>query len=129
MSPIVRALALAIALAPVLPAAVPLAEHPRPDLHRKEWRNLNGRWSFRFDKEDAGEKDGWPAKELKWFNGRINVPFPWGSKLSGVENRADIGWYARKVRIPDGWKGKRVFLVIGACDWETAGWLNGKPPT
>jgi len=118
--------ALCVSISTFLPAAVPLAEHPRPDFQRKDWVNLNGVWSFRFDKGNAGEKEGWAAKDLRWFNGRITVPFPWGSKLSRIENKADIGWYARKVRIPDGWKGKRVFLVIGACDWETAGWLDGK---
>ena len=83
---------------------IPLPEHPRPDFQRADWQNLNGPWHFRFDKENSGEKE-------KWFEGKadaplstafpltITVPFPWGSKLSGVGNEADIGWYARTVRI------------------------------
>jgi len=35
---------------------IPLPEHPRPDLERAEWVNLNGPWSFRFDPADAGPR-------------------------------------------------------------------------
>ena len=55
------------------------------------------------------------------------MPFPWGSKLSGVGDEADVAWYARTVRVPESWKGKRVFLVVGASDWRTSGWLDGEP--
>ena len=54
------------------------------------------------------------------------MPFPWGSKLSGLENQADIGWYERAIKVPESWRGKRVFLVIGACDWLTKGWFDGQ---
>ena len=29
--------------------------------------------------------------------------------------------------MPAGWAGKRVFLVVGASDWKTSGWLDGQP--
>ena len=57
---------------------------------------------------------------------RSVVPFPWGSKLSGVNNEAEIGWYNREIEIPEGWEGKNVFLVFGASDWITTAWLNGQ---
>ncbi|HVR75546.1 MAG TPA: glycoside hydrolase family 2 TIM barrel-domain containing protein [Planctomycetota bacterium] len=103
-----------------------LPEHPRPDFERAEWVNLNGRWSFRFDREDAGEKEKWFEAKLDAFPRSITVPFPWGSKLSGVENEADIAWYARTIRVPADWKGKRVFLCVGAADWRTTGWIDGR---
>ena len=106
------------------PPEVPLPEHPRPDFQRADWLNLNGSWDFRFDQENTGEKESWAAGKTE-FPDRITVPFPWGSKLSGVENRADIAWYRRSVQIPAAWRGKRVFLVVGACDWTTTGWLDG----
>ena len=31
------------------------------------------------------------------------------------------------MRAPETWQGQRVFLVIGACDWETQAWLDGHP--
>ena len=88
-------------------AEIPLPEHPRPDLERAEWVNLNGDWSFRFDKDGKGEGERWFESALAAFPLTIHVPFPWGSKLSGVPDDADVAWYARTVRVPEGWKGKR----------------------
>jgi hypothetical protein len=108
------------------PASMPLPEHPRPDHFRESWINLNGTWDFRFDPEDKGEREGWQNGSAS-FSEKILVPFSWGSPLSGVGDKADIGWYSRTVRVPREWDGKRVFLVIGASDWITTGWLDGKP--
>ena len=105
---------------------IPLPEHPRPDFQRPQWENLNGSWSFAFDPSDAGIREGWTEGE-KRFDRQIMVPFPWGSRLSGVEDEADIGWYHREIRVDPGWKGKRVFLTIGASDWETTAWIDGHP--
>jgi hypothetical protein len=105
--------------------AIPLPEHPRPDFHRAAWLNLNGDWAFRFDKGDAGERERWFAAEPGAFPLRIRVPFPWGSRLSGVPDEADIAWYARTIRVPEAWRGQRVFLVVGASDWKTSAWLDG----
>ncbi len=106
-------------------ADIPLPEHPRPDFQRADWINLNGPWQFRFDKENAGLDKDWVGKNVE-FPLTITVPFPWGSQLSGVESKADIAWYKRTIKVPSDWKGKRVFVVVGACDWLTTGWLDGK---
>ena len=105
---------------------IPLAEHPRPDFQRRQWQNLNGPWQFRFDKQDAGVKE-------KWFEGKsafpltITVPFPWGSALSQVKDEAQLAWYSRSIQVPQDWAGQRVFLVVGASDWETQAWIDGQP--
>lgn len=109
---------------PVTFAAIPLPEHPRPDFERVTWANLNGSWEFRFEPEGAGDTSGWTAASTT-FPETITVPFPWGSKLSGVENRADIGWYRRTLKVPESWRDQRVFLVVGASDWLTRGWIDG----
>jgi len=111
--------------ASVTSADVPLPEHPRPDFQRSQWMNLNGVWDFRFDKEDAGLGNNWASGKTE-FPLSINVPFPWGSGLSGVESQADIAWYKRTIRVSAEWKGSRVFVVVGACDWLTTGWLDGQ---
>ena len=103
---------------------IPLPEHPRPDFQRQQWLNLNGPWQFRFDKENAGLKQQW-FKAGSDFPETIMVPFPWGSKLSGIEDKADIGWYSRSITVPESWPQQRVFLVVGACDWHTTAWLDG----
>jgi hypothetical protein len=103
---------------------VPLAEHPRPDFQREDWINLNGSWAFRFDQENQGLGQGWQS-DNEPFQDEIIVPFSWGAPLSGIQDEADIGWYSRKISVPATWEGKRVFLVIGACDWKTTVWLDG----
>src|SRR5919198_4183227 len=105
---------------------IPLAEHPRPDFQRARWQNLNGTWQFQFDAVDVGERVAWFRRGLP-APGRIVVPFPWGSPLSGVPDSAAIGWYARTIAVPPAWTaaGRRIFLVIGAADWRTTAWLDG----
>jgi hypothetical protein len=104
---------------------IPLPEHPRPDFERPAWVNLNGAWQFRFDPNDRGLAESWQQGATD-FPLSITVPFPWGSALSGVPDKAQIGWYARPIEIPSGWQGQRVFLVIGAADWHTTAWLDGQ---
>ncbi|WP_394990499.1 glycoside hydrolase family 2 protein [Emticicia sp.] len=104
---------------------IPLPEHPRPDFERSAWLNLNGNWSFEFDKNDAGMTEKWYSGK-KTFTKTISVPFPWGSPLSGVKDEADIAWYSRSITVKPEWKGKRVFVTIGASDWKTTVWLDGK---
>jgi hypothetical protein len=132
--PLRRSLTLApflvLGLSPLVTAmraqdSIPLPEHPRPDLMRAEWVNLNGRWRFRFDGADAGEREGWARVPLAGER-RILVPFPWGSPLSGVPDSAEIAWYERTIRVPESWRGRRVYLVVGASDWKTSIHLDGE---
>ena len=104
---------------------IPLPEHPRPDFERNQWLNLNGNWEFGFDKNDEGLKKSWQNGFQK-FPLTIQVPFPWGSKLSGVKDEADIAWYKKSINVSKDWKGQRVFVVVGASDYETTAWLDGK---
>ena len=105
-------------------SAIPLPENPRPDFERAQWLNLNGKWHFRFDARDEGEKDAWYSAALA-LPKSILVPFSWGAPLSGVVDSADIGWYERTIEVPQSWRGKRIFLVVGASDWRTSAWLDG----
>ena len=104
---------------------IPLMEHPRPDFQREMWLNLNGSWDFMFDSKNVGEAEKWFNKPGS-FNKKIVVPFPWGSKLSGVNNEAEIGWYSRQIEIPGNWENKKIFIVFGASDWITTAWLDGQ---
>ena len=103
---------------------IPLPEHPRPDFQRELWQNLNGRWAFEFDPADAGISGGW-YEGNRVFERTIVVPFPWGSELSQVNDEADIAWYQRDITVDPAWEGKRVFLTVGASDWETSIWIDG----
>jgi hypothetical protein len=109
----------------VLCQIIPLPEHPRPDFERMLWQNLNGKWQFQFDSLDQGLNKKWNESSVS-FTHQITVPFPWGSALSGVPDKADIAWYHREITVSPEWKDKRTFLTIGASDWETTVWLDGK---
>jgi hypothetical protein len=98
-----------------------LPEYPRPQLVRKEWKNLNCVWQLAFGK--AGEAPPF-GKELPE---KILVPFPVESALSGVMKHADHLWYRRLFQVPKSipWSG-RTLLHFGAVDWEATVWVNGK---
>jgi hypothetical protein len=104
---------------------IPLPEHPRPDFERSMWQNLNGQWNFEFDSLDQGLSKNW-SQGTAAFSHKITVPFPWGSQLSGVKDKADVAWYSRDITIAQEWKEKRTFITIGASDWETTVWLDGQ---
>ncbi len=59
---------------------------------------------------------------------KIIVPFCRESKLSGLGRTGFVKnvWYRRTFDLPSTWKSPRTLLHIGACDYETTVWLNGK---
>ena len=115
---------------PTTDTDIPRAEHPRPDFQRAQWLNLNGTWQFRFDPKDVGLKQQWwtnaNAQGTDWKK-QIVVPFGWESELSKVHQTevSHIGWYRREADLPAEWKGKTLWLHIGAADWEARVWVNG----
>lgn len=104
---------------------IPLPEHPNPIHYRSQWINLNGPWAFQFDRDGSGMADRWYDGNVA-FEEEIMVPFSWGATLSGLSNDADIGWYSREVIVSPEWRQQRVFLIIGAADWETHVWIDGQ---
>jgi hypothetical protein len=108
---------------------IPLKEHPRPDFERSAWQNLNGFWQFAPDSSNIGEKENW-EKTPEAFASKILVPFSWASRMSGITMpKINVGWYARTFAIgkDSGWKGKNVFLIFCASDFNTKVWVNGQP--
>ena len=105
---------------------LPRPEHPRPQLFRESWLNLNGVWEFEVDSGRSGRERG-RAKAPR-LDGRIVVPFCPESSLSGIGNTDFIPavWYRRSATIPPEWRGKRILLHVGAVDYESEVFVNGR---
>ena len=96
----------------------PWNEYPRPGLVREEWMSLNGLWDYAI----CGKDESHPAPE-----GKILVPYPVESALSGVKRRVTDSlalWYSRDFKLPGNWVGKQITLNLEASDWETTVWID-----
>lgn len=94
--------------------------YPRPQLKRTQWLNLNGLWNYAIKDLNSEEPTA--------FDGKILVPYPIESALSGVGkylSKEKILWYSRTFTVPAAWKGKNVKLNFGAVDWKAEVFVNG----
>ncbi len=108
-------------------ADIPRPEFPEPQFERADWLSLNGDWEFAFDDADAGLDAHWYNGSQK-FERRINIPYCFESKLSGIADTSfhPWAWYNRQITLPAGWQGRRVLLHFGAVDYQSMVWVNGQ---
>ncbi|CAN5121739.1 glycoside hydrolase family 2 [soil metagenome] len=103
-----------------------LPDYPRPQLARPsvahpEWKSLNGLWQY-------APTDGYSAPPIgKNLSGKILVPYPAESALSGVQKHSDYMFYRTTVAVPAGFTtgGKHVRLNFGAVNYDATVYVNG----
>jgi hypothetical protein len=96
-------------------------EYPRPQMVRRLWVNLNGLWDYAIRPKESDR----PTT----FEGRILVPFPVESALSGVMKPVKPDqrlWYHRSFELALPKAGQRWLIHFGAVDWDTTVLLNGR---
>lgn len=104
-------------------ASAPLPEYPRPQMVRESWQNLNGLWDYTI--EPKTEQENVPAS----FKGKILVPYPIESALSGVGKtvgKDSVLWYRSSIDLPAKLRKQNVLLHFGAVDWLCDVFVNGK---
>lgn len=92
--------------------------HPRPQLRRETWMDLNGKWDFAVQADD---------KTPEMFDRTILVPYCPESALSGIHNHFPEGsflFYRRYVRLPEAAAGHRILLHVGAADQALTCYVN-----
>jgi beta-galactosidase/beta-glucuronidase len=83
--------------------------------------NLNGHWDYAIRPMGGGHS------EEEEYVGKILVPFPVESKLSGVKKNLqpiDTLWYRRTFQLPENWDGERILIHFGAVDFTCRLWIN-----
>ena len=99
----------------------PLPEYPRPQMVRGNWRNLNGQWDYAILEKGKATPTS--------FDGKITVPYPVESFLSGVTKAVGAEnelWYSKVIQVSNSERKGRVLLHFGAVDWESEVFVNGK---
>ena len=89
--------------------------YPRPQMVRANWTNLNGEWDYA-----VTSVTNTPGRPEKW-DGKILVPFPIESALSGVGRLLEPDeflWYTRKITCAPK-AGERILLHFGGVDFRT----------
>ena len=93
-------------------------EYPRPQMKRDSYLSLSGEWEL-FVRGKKGDES----------LGKITVPFPPESRISGIERQLGKGEkyiYTKIFSLPDGIKNDRYLLHFGAADQIARVTLNGK---
>lgn len=109
------------------------AQAPHPAQEAGFTRSLNGAWSFKYVAgSDAGADEGFTDPRFDaggWHS--IAVPSNWELKGFAEPRYADtleqgLGLYRRSFAVPEGWRGRRVFLRFEGVAFGYEVWVNGK---
>ncbi len=116
----------------MLTAQIPLLGFSSPSALKLQ--KLRDTWSFKLDAENAGlavkwqntlpeEIDSWPTIQSGfWEKSKCSSP----ELQEKLKNYDGIGWYAQTIKIPENWKGRKIYLYFGAVDESGKIFLNGK---
>lgn len=104
----------------------PWTEYPRPQRQRRQWKSLNGIWTY----QNASSLDAVHAPPVgQTLSHEVLVPSCLESGLSGIQgNRTIYSWFATQFTVPPDWTAasQRIQLNFGAVDYEATIFINGQ---
>ncbi len=77
----------------------------------------------------AAWREGDSAGNENYYSSRVFLnPLEVNRSNHRSAPRHEVGWYRRRLEITNGraWRGKRVILTVGAADFFTEAWCNGR---
>ncbi|GJC83132.1 beta-glucuronidase [Colletotrichum liriopes] len=102
----------------------PWPEHPRPQLRRENWLNLNGIWTYR---AASGGDDVNHPPSGSTLDREVLIPSCIESGLSGIQElEVTHFWLATTFAVPRGWGNQSVLLNFEAVDYEATVFINGQ---
>ncbi|KAF6791643.1 glycosyl hydrolase family [Colletotrichum musicola] len=102
----------------------PWPEHPRPQLVRQKWLNLNGLWTYQA--AGGGDDVNHPPAGNS-LDREVLIPSCIESGISGIQ---ELGithmWFATTFQVPGDWANESVILNFEAVDYEATVFINGQ---
>lgn len=101
--------------------------YPRPQFYRENWQLLNGKWNFRFDRDNKGEKEHW-EKNFPKPEFSIDVPFTYETIQSGINKKEMVNtiWYQKDLLLSKKQIEGKLFFNIEGSDYITKIFVNGQ---
>ena len=87
--------------------------------------SLNGVWKYRIDEKDTGRDEGLykPDVDFSTWKG-MEIPNNW--YLTEVGDYFGTIWFQTSFKVPESFKGKRIYIYFKAVDYYADVWLNGR---
>ncbi len=101
-------------------------QHPRPQMIRENWMDLNGLWDFCFDDDNTGlTENAFLAEDF--FDRQICVPYAYqtAKSLIGLNEDHPIVWYRRQLPVTRQ-NGRRYLLHFEAVDYACDVFVNDR---
>lgn len=103
----------------------PWPEHPRPQLKRESWQNLNGIWTWQ--SAGTGNTTNVTSIPVGPLENEVLVPFCIESAISGLQDLNTTSmWYETTFTVPSSWGRQNVVLNLEAVDYEHTVYINGR---
>ena len=113
---------------------------------QQKYLSLAGKWSFKIDSLNVGEKENWFNEPPSFFTQKISLPGTMDDAGFGNPIRilpelkrevmlhlwrkvsyTGAAWYQKEIIIPAGWENKYAEIFLERVIWATSIWIDGKP--